>query len=293
MPIYANINGNSKSISKLYDNINAAKKANSAAYANINNSSKKIFPEEEQLVRLSELTPGRIISFDTTLSGTNKSTDFIVLGPSKQGNTILCLQRYVYYNKRNFGSGNEGYDSRYQSSSIDSYLSADITESNNYRSVLSEIARNCLAKTTITVYNYAFTIPGLGYTDPASTEELSRDIFLMSYTEAGGKDSTLSVEGNSYLNALKTAAKTTVDEDARKATTESGHFNAAVDNNYWWLRSQKSNSANSIFVRYINCKTGFSDACGADTKLFVRPILSFDPDTIVNNASFTAILIGK
>lgn len=47
MPIYTNINGNSKSISNLYDNINAAKKTNSAVYANINNSSKKIFPVEQ------------------------------------------------------------------------------------------------------------------------------------------------------------------------------------------------------------------------------------------------------
>lgn len=286
MPIYANINGNSKSISKLYDNINAAKKANSAVYANINNSSKKIFPEEEQLVRLSELTPGRIISFDTTLSGTNKSTDFIVLGPSKQGDTILCLQRYVYYDKMFFNNG--GTDATYKSSTIDSYLSADITQTSSYRSLLSEIARNCLVATTITVYSYGFSVPGMGYDIPASTDNISRDIFLMSYTEAGDEDSTLSVEGNSYLNALRIAAKTTVDNDARKVTPESGYFNT-INTNTWWLRSQ----SDATSIRVISCKNGTCSSDSPTNKLFVRPILSFNPDTIVNNAPSTAILIGK
>ena len=63
MPIYTNINGNSKSISNLYDNINAAKKTNSAVYANINNSSKKIFPVEQTVY-----TWNRYVSYisDTT-----------------------------------------------------------------------------------------------------------------------------------------------------------------------------------------------------------------------------------
>lgn len=63
MPIYTNINRNSKSISNLYDNINAAKKTNSAVYANINNSSKKIFPVEQTVY-----TWNRYVSYisDTT-----------------------------------------------------------------------------------------------------------------------------------------------------------------------------------------------------------------------------------
>lgn len=291
MPIYANINGNSKSISKLYDNINAAKKTNSAAYANINNSSKKIFPEEVQLVRLSELTPGRIISFDTTLSGTNKSTDFIVLGPSKQGDTILCLQRYVYYDKREFNStSTPGVNTIYESSSIDSYLSADITQTSSYRSLLSEIARNCLVATTITTYNYAYSIPSMGYDSPAYTDNISRDIFLMSYTETGREDSTLSVEGNSYLDALKIAARTTVDSDACKVTPESGYFNT-TNTNAWWLRSQSDDLIGDI--RVISCKNGTCSFDSPTASLFIRPILSFNPDTIVNNAPSTAILIGK
>lgn len=58
MPIYTNINGNSKSISNLYDNINAAKKTNSAVYANINNSSKKIFPVEPTIYTWAKYAKG-------------------------------------------------------------------------------------------------------------------------------------------------------------------------------------------------------------------------------------------
>lgn len=286
MPIYTNINATQANISSLTCNHNNSSKDLTAAYTNVNNVSQKIFPEEQRLVRLSELTPGRIISFDTTLSGTNKSTDFIVLGPSKQGDTILCLQRYVYYDKKFFN--NSGTDAVYKSSTIDSYLSADATQTSSYRSLLSEIARTCLVATTITVYNYALSIPGMGYDIPASTDNISREIFLMSYTEAGFENSTLSVEGNSYLNALKTAAKTTVDNDARKVTTESGYFNT-INTNTWWLRSQ----ADATSIRVIGCKNGTDSSNSPTAELFVRPILSFDPDTIVNNASFTAILIGK
>lgn len=287
MPIYINKDAIQSNISSLTCNYKNSSKDLAAAYTNINNISQKIFPEEEQLVRLSELTPGRIISFDTTLSGTNKSTDFIVLGPSKQGDTILCLQRYVYYDKKLFDNGNT--NATYKSSTIDSYLSADITQTSSYRSLLSEIARNCLVATTITVYSYAFSIPGMGYDSPAYTDNISRDIFLMSYTEAGFEDSTLSVEGNSYLNALKIAARTTIDNNARKVTPESGYFNT-INTNTWWLRSQSDDATS---VRVISCKNGTCSSNSATASLFIRPILSFNPDTIVNNAPSTAILIGK
>ncbi len=70
MPIYTNINGNSKSISNLYDNINAARKTNSTAYANINNSSKKIFPVEQTVY-----TWNRYVSYVSDTQSTRTYTD--------------------------------------------------------------------------------------------------------------------------------------------------------------------------------------------------------------------------
>ncbi len=280
--------GGQQQFSSLTSNLNGASKPLDSAYTNINNVQSKIFPEEQQLVRLSELTPGRIICFDTTLSGINKKTDFIVLGPSKEGDTILCLQRYVYYAKRTFNSVSTFAD--YEGSNVDTYLTST-TEQSNYKSMLSEIACSCLMTTTITTYCYGYSIPGIGYEVPSSTTNISRDIFLMSYTEAGFTDSTLAIEGNSYLDALKTATKTTVDNDARKAITESGKFNS-IDTNHWWLRSQKNISGEMPLCRRIN-EDGSTSSDSPTGKLFVRPILSFDPDTIVNSAPITAVLIGK
>lgn len=219
--------------------------------------------------KISEITPGSIVCFNTTLSGSDKTTPFIVLGPSKQGNSILLLQKYLYI-RRKF---NNTSVSEYSTSDIDKYLSADATESDSYRSKLPEDIRNCLVKTTIGSYSHS----------SSTTLSLARDIFLMSYTEAGfTNDSKLVDEGNSYLDALKIAAGTTVDDYARKATLEGGSSGG------WWLRSP----GNSGYVK--NVGSGGSDNGGLtpSSSDYVRPLLSVAPATLVEEESSTFSIIG-
>lgn len=213
--------------------------------------------------KISEISPGSIVWFNTTLSGSDKSTPFIVLGPSKAGDSILLLQKYLYESKV-FKST----DSEYSTSDIDKYLSADATESNSYRSKLPEAIRNCLIKTTIGSYSYS----------SSTTLSLARDIFLMSYTEAGFTNSTLSAEGNSYLDALKTAAKTTTDNDARKAAAESG------SSDYWYLRSPLNAS-------YVRCVSDYGDY-GTAGLAWIRPLLSVAPTVPIDDSSSTFIVMG-
>ena len=219
--------------------------------------------------KISEITPGSIVCFNTTLSGTDKSTDFIVLGPSEAEDSILLLQKYLYEH-RQFNSTN---GTEYSTSDIDKYLSAEATESKSYRSKLPEDIRNCLVKTTIGSYSYS----------SSTTLSLTRDIFLMSYTEAGfTNDSKLVNEGNSYLNALKTAAGTTVDDDARKATLESGSsYN-------WWLRSPY----NASYVNDVS-SDGYGGGNNATiSNPYVRPLLSVAPATLVDDSTSTLSVIG-
>lgn len=221
--------------------------------------------------KISEITPGSIVCFNTTLSGTDKSTDFIVLGLSKTGDSILLLQKYVYEHRQFHNTD----VSEYSTSDIDKYLSADATESDSYRSKLPEAIRNCLVKTTIGSYSYS----------SKTTLSLSRDIFLMSYTEVGFSDnSTLANEGNSYLDVLAVAAGTT-NSSSRKAAIESG---GSVG---WWLRSPESVST----VRRVSndgsgCLIIYASDISSD--IYVRPILSVIPTTLVDDSISTPTVIG-
>lgn len=217
--------------------------------------------------KISELTPGSIVCFNTTLSGTDKSTDFIVLGQSEADDSILLLQKYVY-EQRIFDSTNS---SDYYTSSIDKYLSADITESDNYRSKFPEAIRNCLVKTTICSYSYR----------SVTTLNLTRDIFLMSCAEVGYSNPPPPDEGKSYLDILKTATGLNSDQ-ARKAATESGDY---CD---WWLRSP-NNASNNAFVTEYDTISGNGSAYGS---FYVRPILSVVPATLVDDSTSTPTVIG-
>lgn len=220
--------------------------------------------------KISEITAGSIVWFNTTLSGSDKSTPFIVLGPSKAGDSILLLQKYVYQ-ARKFHNTNV---SEYSTSDMDKYLSADATESDSYRSKLPDIIRNCLVKTTIGSYSY----------NSNTTLNLTRDIFLMSHTEIGWTDSTLSAEGDSYFNALAIAAGTTY-SIARSAAIESG---GSVD---WWLRSPGSvSTVMSVGNNGSGCIT--LHASEFSSCPYVRPILSVAPATRVDDSTSTPTVIG-
>lgn len=223
--------------------------------------------------KISEISPGSIVWFNTTLSGSDKSTPFIVLGPSKAGDSILLLQKYVYDPIKKFHSTRVN---EYSTSDIDKYLSADATESDSYRSKLSKTIRNCLIKTTIESYSYS----------SKTTLNLTRDIFLMSYTEAGFTYSNSAVEGNSYLNALKIAVNTTVDNDARKTTLESG------DASNWWLRSPSlTGSSPDSYVCCVD-RTGIWTGSVATSDNDARPILSVVPATLVDDSTSDLKLLG-
>ncbi len=104
----------------------------------------------------------------------------------------------------------------------------------------------------------------------------------MSQKEAGFTSATLD-EGNSYLESLKAAFKTSTETKARIATTESGTYC------YWWLRSPY-NSSNVAVIDdggYSNGRKSSYD------QAYIRPVLSFDPTLLVDISSTIPTIIGK
>ena len=280
MPIYSNIGGGQSQFPSLLTNINGSSKNVDSAYGNISGTSKQIF---QSYVLLSNISAGSIVQFNTTLSGTNQPTEFIVLGESNAKNTILLLQKYLYGNKVLLNSTT---DSEYSTSDIDKYLSADAAESNSYRSVLPENIRKCLVKTTVNSYSY----------NSNAMLYLSKDIFLMSFTELGffedgsssekAQASNMTDEGHSYYNILKIATGYTNYKAriARLFSTNNG------DN--WWTRSPVD--ATHVFSILNNNPYTMQGAPNNEKNpKYVRPILSFDPATLVDTTTTIPTIVGK
>ena len=249
--------GGQKQLTSLYINKDGSNKALNNVYANINSSSKEIFSSGTPI---SQIAPGTIISFDTSLSGSMVSTDFIVLGPSQAKDTTLILQKRVYEYK--------AWDARsnhvvYDGSDIDTYLSS--TNSNSYRSKLSTKLLNALVKTNIESF----------LVSSQSMSTLKRDIFLISYAELGGTTTgsiTSQLEGQSYLSALCTAYNTTNSNTAREGE---GDYTSP-----YWTRS----AYNYYYVHIVDTSGEIDNTNYANSNqtsigsysLYLRPILSIN-----------------
>lgn len=212
---------------------------------------------------LAELEPGTIIWFNTTLSGEDAATPFIVMGASQQGNSVLIMPK-LYYARLGMNPTNT---SEYNGSKMDTWLMSE--ESGGYRmQYLSTAFRNCLVSTTIESYSI----------DQDATLSLSRDIFLASETEV--ETPTTHPEGVSYMDALKTAADTTNDYTARIA------YNSAGEAGHWWLRSPGS----ATQFRSVN-PLGSVGSSTATSKVNVRPLYSVAPATLVSDLGSDTIYL--
>ena len=204
---------------------------------------------------LSQLAAGTKIYCNTTLTGEDAATAFIVMGMSEQGNSVLLMPELVYQQKRM----NATDAAEYNGCEMDTYLSA---ETDGFRTAyLSEAFRNCLVPTQIKCYSL---------TDSQEIT-IARDIFVPSYTEMGWTSDH--PEGASLLAALKTFKGVTNDNQARIANNTAG---AAC---HWWLRSANS----STQFRVVNYGGNAFSNIASNSWYWLRPLLSVAPATLVSD----------
>ena len=202
---------------------------------------------------------------NTTLSGSDAATPFIVMGVSQQGNSVLIMPQYVYEGRR---MEPQNVVDTYNNSDMDTYLTS--TDATGYRvKYLSEAFRNILVSTTIEAYVISSN----------TTITMSRDIFLASETEVVASGAA-HAEGISFLSALKTATGKTNDLDARKA------YNTAGKALYWWLRTPYSTSQ----FRFVY-SSGYVHGSNAASGYYVRPLYSVAPATLVSDAGSETIYL--
>lgn len=202
---------------------------------------------------------------NTTLSGSDAATPFIVMGNSQQGNSVLIMPQYVYETHR---MELQNVVDTYNGSDMDTYLTS--TDATGHRmKYLSEAFRNILVSTTIEAYVISSD----------TTITMSRDIFLASEAEVVASGA-VHAEGVSYLSALKTATGETNDNNAKKA------YNTAGVAQYWWLRTPISTSQ----FRCVGSNGGVYGNNAANG-YYVRPLYSVAPATLVSDAGAETIYL--
>ena len=209
---------------------------------------------------ISELTPGTKVYYDVTRDGETKPWEFIVLGASEQGNSVLIMSALCFMAKRM----NATEVAEYNGCEADAFLDGDFLTT-----YFDEKFIAALTPTQIKCYSIA----------AAATQTFARKCFLPSYTELGW--TSANDEGASYLPALKTWSNNTNDNAARVA------YNTAGAARWWWVRSACSDSQ----FWYVH-NTGVTFGYVATTpNIWLRPVLSVANATIVSDQGEETIYI--
>ena len=209
---------------------------------------------------ISELTPGTKVYYDVTKDSETKPWEFIVLGPSEQGNSVLIMFALCFMQKRMAATN----VAEYNECEADVYLDGDFLST-----YFDEKFIAALTPTQIKCYSIA----------AAATQTLARKCFLPSYTELGW--TSANDEGASYLPALKTWSNNTADNAARVA------YNSAGAASWWWLRSAASGSQ----FRLVNNGGGAGSYSASYAGVWLRPVLSVANATIVSDQGEETIYI--
>ena len=211
-------------------------------------------------------------------------TDYIVLGPSKVGDTILLLQRYTcgidipYCDNRVDKKASDYFDGY-----IDIKLNNDVSENNSYKRNIEESIRNYLVKTNISRFSIKRN----------TSIVRSRDVFILCCKEVGfpAQNSGSDSDGISYLDALKIATGKTAPYEARQA-----YDKKTGDSRSQWLREEVYDA---YYGSYECASISYSISGSGDNRDLesngpmwacdIRPALSFNKLTPVDKSSFTLI----
>lgn len=214
---------------------------------------------------IADLTPGTVVWLDETISGTTKHTPYYYLGLDESSIPRLFRQ-YAAAQKRMHSSNVASYDG----------CEADLWLEDETNGFLSRFD----AATLAALQNTAIKYVDFNQSGTAQVISIARRCFLLSYSEEGYGNDPAGNEGQSYLEALKTATGKTDANQARIGYNEAG---SAV---YVWMRS--AFSASNFRVVSTN---GLADNGAATSGYWLRPALSVAPATSVSDEGADAIFL--
>ena len=200
---------------------------------------------------IADLTAGQIIYLDETVDGTLSHVPFIYLGQDDSGNCRILRQYAAVAKKMN--SKNE---TTYDGCLADTWLN---NETDGYLSRFDTATKVSLVATQMKTKSMS-----------AGSAIIARRCFLLSYTELGY--ATTPDEGSSILDTLKAVANTTNADTARIA------YNESLSSVSWWLRSAASETQFRVVLN-----GGFVFSSNATNSIWLRPVLSVAPATIVSD----------
>ena len=219
---------------------------------------------------ISTVTPGTSVLLNETVNGVTKLKPWIYLGLDESGNARLYREKADDEPKSmsiNAASGRCDYID----SNIDLYLTDETT---GFLSRFDTATLNALAATSIKYIDYV----SIG-TNTGTITTISRKCFLPSYSEMGFGDDPVGNEGQSYLSVLKTYYENNSDNTVRACKTEE-RISVMV-----WLRSEFDNGTATTRYRGLSNNGGITFT-PASNLLYVRPMISLDPNTLVETVTF-------
>lgn len=213
---------------------------------------------------LGDLSLATRLYLDESVSGTTNHVPFHLV---RKGSTGILLRHYAPKTKRMHSSNVASYDG----CEMDQFLTNRQT---GFLSRFDAATLGALAPVTIAYSDYNLTQGGT-----VSYPEISREIFLLSYTEMGFGGST---EGESILDVLKLINNTTNATTAKITYSEANQ--TAVN---CWMRS--ASSAAQFRNVGSNGRAGSNDA--SHTNSYYRPALSVSLDTPVSDEGADEIFL--
>lgn len=214
---------------------------------------------------ITNLTAGVPVYIDQTINGVTEHKLFIYLGTDTAGN-CLCMQESLFDKRRMHSSSYANW----AGSEADEWLNDD---ENGYLSRFDAVTRSAMTYADIKFRSY-----NVDDSHTAQYATASRRVFLPSRSNMGLSTSD---EGASFLEILKGFYDTTAANRARLGNDESGNIadywimSGASQTNYW----------------YVTSSGGESSDTATNTEHYLRPIISFDPQTPVSDEGADAIFL--
>lgn len=223
---------------------------------------------------LGDLAPGTHVWIDETVDGVTTLVEYWLLEVGAQ--SCVLLRKDAAMTKRMHSSDSATYADAIEENGgtgavceMDKYLCDPV---NGWMARYDDATKACLVARGIKWNNFN------GVYGDEDIITLTRRCYLLSYTELGY--GTSPDEGDSYLDAMKTAKGKTEATSARIALGNGSPVN-------WWMRSSYS----ATYFRYV-VKSGYAGSSDAsNTGYWLRPALSVASATPVSPEGETTICL--
>lgn len=198
------------------------------------------------------------LGYTVYLSENEQFVPYLVLTNNYDGN-VLLLRKHLLDEMKPYNRLTDA-PSYYKESEIDKFLNTE------FYGILSDKVRDTIVNSTVIITD----IESIGRAG-TDTQNIQRNVFLLSYTETAQEESLVNAVEGSFLKYFKD------DSNAVRAMTLSGEYQS------WWLRTPNTAYFNTVYGISQDGYVGVSSVGGTEGIYDngVRPAFCLPKDTVV------------